>query len=195
MRHAFECHSTTPNFSYTCDIDGCVQTFRTFPAMTSHIRKKHGGSDSDPTIPPVSFITEQDELEESNQFQESDTISAMSLPPPPSSSSYLARRSTAQLFLNLKEKHRLTQSAISFTIEQVQQILNHTLDDIKSSIKHEIGEVDMDRFFDINPFEGLSTEHLQTKFYCEHFGLIVSKHAPSNLSIMYVCTYFRNLLQ
>ena len=47
MRHSFEAHSSSPNFSFTCGIEGCSHSFTTFSAVTSHLNRKHKGVDLD----------------------------------------------------------------------------------------------------------------------------------------------------
>lgn len=71
-------------------------------------------------------------FEEEHQVDELDCEDELELPP-----SQIARcdvssaqRSTALLILNLKEWHRLTQSAVTFAIGQIKQVLIHTFDDI-----------------------------------------------------------------
>lgn len=86
----------------------------------------------------------------------------------------LASKSSALLLLCLKERHRLTQSAVNFSICQIKQMMARVLDDVKASVKHRVGEIDIEDCFDVDPFEGLGSEYLQTKFYREHFDLVVS---------------------
>lgn len=85
----------------------------------------------------------------------------------------LTAKSSALLLLSLKEQHRLTQSAVNFSIGQIKETIAHVLDDVKASVKQRVGEIYIDDCFDVDPFEGLGTEYLQTKFYREHFHLLV----------------------
>ena len=84
-----------------------------------------------------------------------------------------SQQSAALLLLSLKEKHRLTQSAVNFTLGQVKQIMFNILDDVKTSVKRRIGDIDIDDCFDIDPFDGLHTEYMQIKYFRENFDLIV----------------------
>ena len=91
----------------------------------------------------------------------------------------LAQKSTALLLLTLKERHRLTQVAVNFSVGQMKQMVLHVLDDVKTSVKKKMdadSTADIDECFDVNPFQGLETEYLQTKFYQKHFNLVVSSH-------------------
>ncbi len=158
---------------YRCGISGCTQTLKTFSAILSHIGRKHRNCDFT-DLEPVDTAPQQEPLVSEPDTDELGTSSSALAQCNAVSS---AQRSTALLILNMKERHRLTQSAVSFTIGQIKQILAHTLDDVKASIKHRICEVDIDDCFNVNPFEGLNTEYFQTKFYQDHFNLIVSPYS------------------
>ena len=47
MKHTFQCHSSAPNFRHSCGISGCIQTFKTFSAICSHIQRRHPCYDLD----------------------------------------------------------------------------------------------------------------------------------------------------
>ena len=87
----------------------------------------------------------------------------------------LAQRNPVLLLLTLKERHRFTQSAINFSVGQLKQMVYHVLQDVKQSVQEQVGvDVAINDCFDVGPFQGLETEHLQTKFYRDHFNLRVS---------------------
>ena len=76
----------------------------------------------------------------------------------------LAQKSTALLLLTLKERHRLTQTAVNFSVGQMKQTMMHVLDDVKESVKRKLGSdvEDIDKCFDVDIFQGLNTEYFQT---------------------------------
>ena len=41
LSHLRIVHSSDPRFNVTCGVDGCSRTFRTFPALYSHIYRQH----------------------------------------------------------------------------------------------------------------------------------------------------------
>lgn len=84
--------------------------------------------------------------------------------------------SKAKFSIALKERHHLTQSALNFAVGQTKQMMANVLDYVKESVKQRVGEidVDIDDCFEVDPFDALSTEYLQTKFYREQFNLVVS---------------------
>ena len=43
---------------------------------------------------------------------------------------------SALFLLNLKEKHRLTQTSINFALSQVQQMINHIIQKLQSDVQH-----------------------------------------------------------
>ena len=49
----------------------------------------------------------------------------------------------------------------------------HVLQDVKQSVQQGV-DVAINDCFDVDPFQGLETEHLQIKFYRDHFNLRVS---------------------
>ena len=41
LKHTFQSHSNEPNFLFTCGVEGCQQTFRTYVSICSHLNRKH----------------------------------------------------------------------------------------------------------------------------------------------------------
>lgn len=178
MRHTFECHSSTPNFLYPCGFSGCIQTFSTFSGISSHLQRRHsceltqlelegdsGSCGPDGTLLQHN-IEDQDEDPDDNELRDQEEDRHL-----------LAQKSTALLLLTLKERHRLTQTAVNFSIGQIKQMVLHILDDVKECVESKLdigGRSDIDGCFDVDPFQGLDTEYLQTKFYQEHFNLVVN---------------------
>ncbi len=91
-------------------------------------------------------------------------------------------RSAALFLLTLKEKYQLTQSALNFASSQVQEMMFYDHQDkveaLQSILDNQTASPGIE--FNLseslqykNPFANLETEHLQTKYYKEHFGLVV----------------------
>ncbi len=74
----------------------------------------------------------------------------------------------AKFLLTLKEQYRIPQTALDFTINAVKDIVSaHSSGvSVSSTIADHCDE-------SLNPFEGVETEHMQTKFFKERFGLVV----------------------
>ena len=79
------------------------------------------------------------------------------------------KTAAAKFILTLKEKFKLTQVSLDYTVKAVEELL---LLSNESDSGHP------------SPFDELKTEHQQTKFFKENFGLVVSGHISE-----YACIY------
>ena len=92
-------------------------------------------------------------------------------------------RSAALLLLTVKERFKLTQSAVDFITQQVHHIISYGVDDIQEVVQEwlESQGIVMENFAELsarleplrNPFASFETEYLQSKFYRDHFNLVV----------------------
>ena len=134
MRHTFECHSSTPNFRYPCGISGCVQTFSTYSGISSHLRRKHLTE----LLELESEVTEQvpcnvEYAEE--DLNDEELCETNSNPDQEYSTSANRKKSVALLLLTLKEKYRVTQAAIDFTVGQMKETIENVLHDVKIAVE------------------------------------------------------------
>jgi hypothetical protein len=90
----------------------------------------------------------------------------------------------ARFLLALKEQHRLTQVSINFLVDQVKLIVAGVVADVENAVKFKLAsegvttiDIVQGCFTNVNPFEGLETEYKQSKFYKEHFNLVVSDYS------------------
>lgn len=85
------------------------------------------------------------------------------------------RRSSALFLLKLKEKRRLTQTAIDDVVEGARLLFSQTAQRIRARINEELAknavEIDISSIFTnlIDPFHGLETQFLQEKYFTEKF--------------------------
>ena len=95
------------------------------------------------------------------------------------------QRSMALFILTLKERYKVTQAAIDFTVTQMKENIDFVIDDLHQAVHEKIREVpgltedDAVRITSIfnnfsSPFTNLETQYFRSKFYEENFGLIVS---------------------
>ena len=187
MRHSFEAHSSSPNFSFACGVHGYPQTFTALSGMASHLRRKHRGVDLDDahSTPMMSSEEEQScdvvpttvDLPELQHEEDSPELA-----PVPAKVNRL-ERSAALFLITLKERYEITQSALNFAVSQVQQMVSYAVEDIKESVEECLlphlqdpsFEVHMSELFGApDPFSSLQNEYMQTKYYREKFDLIVS---------------------
>ena len=91
-------------------------------------------------------------------------------------------KAAALFLLCLKEQYQITQTAIDFAVTQVQQMLSFAAEDLQSNLEMyfqshlpEVSDFDnaMECFRIPDPFMH-PIEYMQTKYYREHFDLIVS---------------------
>ena len=186
MRHTFEAHSNAPSFKFTCGVNGCPQTLQTYSAMTSHLRRKHRGADCDPVITvPIqndacsaqSVVDVTGMHPETSDDQGSTGASA-------EDQFYKLDRSAALFLLFLKQRYHLTQTALDFSVGQVQQMVSYAVEDIQNAVETQLrsfcseSSLDMPDISDCfkipDPFKNLQNEYMQTKFYRENFDLVVS---------------------
>lgn len=184
LRHTFEAHFG-PNVRFTCGIDNCPQTFATFSAATSHWARKHKGRDFgiQSTTPEVSTCGENPQVLLGSDHDEDppDVLDTG----PGVQSEHLSRKSAGLFLLTLKERYQLTQTAMNFAVGQVKEMVAFLSEDLRSAVEATVqqhcaaaGVVPPDLgscFEDVDPFCGLETEYMQTKFYREKFGLVVSR--------------------
>ena len=113
------------------------------------------------------------------------------------------QRSAALFLLSSKERFHLTQSALNFITQQVQQMVSFAVDDIEEAVKKHLNDcgvtmenAHLDSQFEAlrNPFLNLQTEYLQTRFYREKFNLVVSSLLLFIQVYLYLCLY-RSLSQ
>ena len=184
LRHTFEAHSSAPGFIFTCGVDGCSQTFRTYSGINSHLQRKHRGRDYDdrPTTSSASANVEFDVGHGTAELagHEPDLDTEMGTEEQEVNQ---LEKAAALFLLCLKERYQLTQSAIDFAIGQVQQMLSFAVDDIQNVLEAHLQSCPLDasnyasvlEYISIpDPFLHLQSEYMQTKYFRENFDLIVS---------------------
>lgn len=203
VKHNFQAHSTEMNFQYVCGIGSCPRVFEratTFNAFRSHcIRYHHNWKEQ--IIPfvgiseaahteDVTFSTRRncvsdEEVENmdcdevGNEISENDYINSSE---ENTADTHLdVEVAAARFLLNLKEKFKLSQVSLNYTIKAVEEITAISACNIKQSVLRKLHEegitassVSLDQcFLPVNPFVNLGTEYQQTKYYKERFNLIV----------------------
>ena len=209
MRHSFEAHSSSPNFIFTCGVNGCPQTFSKLSGMMSHLSRKHKGVDLDNTqvvseFSPTSREENNATLDEGMDVGQPESTAADNDP----EAENKLERSAALFLISLKERFEITQSALDFAVFQVQQMIEFAVEDVRESIKNTFlpglqGCAGAESLPDIeecfhtpNPFTNLQSEYLQSKYYRQHHWWYV--HAQFKFALLcLVCLYlyFRNLKQ
>ena len=183
VRHVFEAHSNEPHFSFTCGIEGCSTTFKTYSALSSHLNRKHTNATivSQQENPSVCCNTS---LEHSNESDSSLMTTGEDVSSQNVALNGGSQRMAALFLLSLKEKYHLTQSSVNFAVGQVTGMMEFIAADIRVAVEEKLRTALNDTgvnlpclddcFNNINPFDGIMSEHMQTKFYKENFYLVVS---------------------
>ena len=176
LRHTFEAHSALPGFCFTCQIDGCSQTFKNHSSILSHISRIHGGlanleksaipstalgtSSTQEVLPSCSEQDTNDFEDKTNELYEADdNIIGMG-------SVKQTERAAALFLLTMKEKYRVTHVGIDFTVEQLQTIISLIVNDFKTSILTNCDantSIDPDFLNSIeiqNPFNRIQTQYM-----------------------------------
>lgn len=187
VRHSFGTHSSELTFNFRCGIDDCPRLLRTYSGWQSHVTRNHPGSNLSPSPLPLRSAPEVSplEVEESTTPDEGPFEIEGAMDVPLNMDENRVSRSAALFLLSMKEKHRLTQTCIDYAVSQVHQMVEFIVEDLQSSVENaieqQLADYDVDVpnvsrcFSDINPFEGLETEHKQIKFWKKNFRLIVSR--------------------
>ena len=204
MRHSFESHSSLSAFSFVCGINSCVKSFSNFSAMKSHIRRNHSEVNLDSVEINGSAVDREREHDDAletegslDETRENSPVLEMLDPrncderdqqedtmQEPGLSSQM-QKSMALFILTLKEKYKVTQAAIDFTVTQMKDNIDFVVNDLHQAVDEGMREVpdlsedNVARITSIfsnfsSPFTNLETHYFQSKFYEENFGLIVS---------------------
>lgn len=195
-RHVFDSHSSIPNFEFTCGINSCIRKFRNYNSLKSHVARNHYGDDPDatPILPLVSDLpsesvendtcsSEPNGFEDTlapEQYEELSQTCVMQ-----SHSKNQLQKSSALYLLTLKEKYRLTQTAVDFVVNHTKVAVDNIIDDLHQSVAREMMSIsvlsdgDKSRISSVfhnatNPFSGLETQYLQSKYFEETFAVVVS---------------------
>ena len=81
----------------------------------------------------------------------------------------------ARFLINFQEQYKLSQRAINFAVGSINTIVGSVLTSVQSTVEAAmLTETDLTSSFTFeDPFKSLKTEHQQSKFYREEFGLVV----------------------
>ena len=195
MKHVFESHSSVPHFSFVCGINGCTRTFCKYSTIKSHVARKHCDVDLDTaemgrntSLSLESSIADniEDSTRESIESRVDSTRDSMEVCTDDCTvSSNQMQKKAALYLLTLKERYKITQTAVDFVVSQTKHIVDNIVTDLHSAAEKEIKKLSclndedasgiLSVFTDVrDPFLGLETHYLQCKFYEEHFGFLVS---------------------
>ena len=85
-----------------------------------------------------------------------------------------AQKRAALFLLTFKEKYRLSQAAIDFAVGSIQSIVDSVCTSAVAVVETDLSSATAIAANKEDPFVSLRTNHQQSKFYREMFGLVVS---------------------
>lgn len=186
------------SFHFVCSIRGCLYSFKmgsTFSSFKTHASRKHPDwkeyvNTQEEELPPLgpTMDTAQgvSDVEQNDMHMEPVTVTDMtcselcSMEPlqSPQFSCPPEQRAAALFLLTFQEKYRVSQTGINFAVGSINTIVESVCDCVQRSLEEGLpSAADTIRacFNEReNPFVHLQTEYKQSKFYQEHFGLVVS---------------------
>ena len=181
LSHIGSVHSHQYKFSVCCGVDGCTRTYTNYHAFRRHVLNRHGnllnGSCTPITIQPTDPADQEPDL---------DNMDGACDDRPPPQTAQSERMSSAMFILNLKEKHKLAQTTVDDILGDTEELVGRAIERLKKRVASSLTEAGVNpeevpnllSAFDdsdiTQTFSGLKTEHLQTKFYRENMGLVVS---------------------
>lgn len=169
QKHIIRIHKHDPRFRVVCNIGQCAFTTSSWPSFKNHMSKRHNNmtNDYDGDDGAVEDICPDNvEQENSNQCDEQHRRNqAIAL-----SGAYLLR---------LETKHNLTEVAMRDVMEYADTLVKQYVVKAKDAIKQSLANEDHNYLIDATeltePFSGLTTRHMRTKYYHENFGYIAPK--------------------
>ena len=189
IKHLFSSHSVEATFHFVCGIKGCLHSFKfgsTYSSLKTHANRKHPNwldyvnePDATPLLLPTSssmhLLNSESDLHAVNKY-------LPELPEPVVLDTELtscpsAQRTATLFLLTFQERYKLSQRAINFAVGTINAIVDGACESLRDSLQ-ERGSLttDVAACFDQreDSFAHLRTEYMQTKFYRDEFGLVVS---------------------
>ena len=166
-----------------CGISGCPKEYRNVGSFKKHLQRHH------PTMLPS---LAQDNSSQEEAVTEYDQEGPSNLTPlkdddrqhQPGTNKY--KRSAALFLLKAREVKRLPQDTLDTIVEDGKDLFSMVLHDHSGMTRNllERGGVDISAIPGLathlenpqNPFQGLETEYLQTKYFRNNLGLLVSSY-------------------
>lgn len=185
LRHIGQVHANCESFKITCGVDHCKSTFKSFKRFRAHLKNKHkllgaedeavrtGSADTNQPLPDNS--SEMD-----NQLFEDQQMDTQ----PDPQFEQLKRR--ALWILKLKEKRKLTQSALEEILQDVTELCTDLVRELGERVASTLLSAGVKaeevpgllELFDeksecCQPFHHLNTYHRQLSFYRANFNFVV----------------------
>ena len=198
IKHCLQTHSLEYTFRFRCGIKGCLHCFTvgaTFSSFKTHANRKHPNwqdyvNDPIPSVNELPFILDEESIPPVTELPSTheEPVTELSLPLTHDDEDSIYKefdniggegQSTqhvaARFLINFQEQYKLSQRAINFAVGSINTIVGSVLTSVQSTVEAAmLTETDLTSSFTFeDPFKSLKTEHQQSKFYREEFGLVV----------------------
>lgn len=200
IKHLFTSHSVEVGFHFVCGIKGCLHSFKfgsTYSSFKTHANRKHPNwqdhvnePDATPLLLPTSssmhLLNPESDLTAVNEYlpESPEPVVLDTELTCPS-----AQRTAALFLLTFQERFKLSQRAINFAVGTINAIVDGACESLRDSLQEQGSlTTDVAACFDQreDSFAHLQTEYMQTKFYRDEFGVVVSHAHVHTYIFMYL---------
>lgn len=176
LRHMGEIHRYDPGLVIRCGLSRCPQTYSNYESFRSHVYRKHREMlHSQSSIRGVSMNNPEStgDTEEHNNNHEhwDDELMVQT--------EVDIKKIGAKFLLKTREEYRIAQLTLNKIIGDMKGLWMSSIEAIREEVKKSTCNSDADgdlmKSLDHSfPLIGLETEHMQLKYYKEHFNYLVS---------------------
>ena len=187
LQHISRVHASSPSFSITCGLDGCLRTYKNNGSYQKHVKKMHSRYFNIAGESGCVTSADSSELDDFPEYSYDDyepitgDMTTSELP------ELQRKQQKAKWILKIRETNMLTQTCTENLLSDITDICTNIVEDLKADILHkltsspitlpstifkEISET-FDNEIYRQPFTGLETQYKQLQFYRKHLNFVV----------------------
>ena len=194
LQHVSRIHASSPSFSATCGLDGCLRTYTNNRSYQRHVKKMHSHYLNTAATPNNTALVDTPELDDYPEYSDycdhPDYECEQPIPNNSSTAELEKKQQRAKWILKIRETNMLTQCCTENLLNDISEICTNIVEDLKSDIMQklysapitipsaaikEISET-CDSEIYRQPFVGLETQYKQLQFYRNHLNYVVRKY-------------------
>ena len=189
LQHVSRIHASSPSFSITCGLDGCLRTYKNNGSYQKHVKKIHSRylnmvAESESAALADTSVDNYPEYfnDDYNFIDDCEPI-----PSDLSTAELQRKKQKAKWILKIRETNMLTQTCTENLLSDITNICTNIVEDLKADIVHKLtsGPItlpsivieEISETFDNEiyrqPFVGLETQYKQLQFYRKHLNFVV----------------------
>ena len=151
LKHLSLFHAHHPDFKIPCRIDGCQRSYTNIRTYQNHVSSVHnwykdtnsvqGNEEESSTV-----TMESDSMQEKNDSDDCSSVNESTICEGLDSASNKSQelvQNSAVFLLGLKEKYKLTQTAVQGVIEGVTNLMQQQISYLQSQVAHDKGIITM----------------------------------------------------